>query len=129
MLGEYIPPSFIHLCNLLFAMFHFGDDYIHPTKDPNMIFQVYLHPKGKLTSSFTWTSLFRSPTQRSLCLGDCTLSRINQFISVSMCERVFCATKSATKPPNTKTTTYMYLQEEPSTTPSDEPSRDTDKAR
>ena len=41
-----------------------------------------------------------------------------------MCETMFCATKFATKPPNTK----MYLREEPSTPPSDEPSGDTDEA-
>ena len=36
-----------------------------------------------------------------------------------MCETVFCAPKSATKPPNTKIWACMYLQEEPSTPPSD----------
>ena len=45
-----------------------------------------------------------------------------------MCETVFCATKSTTKPPNTKTWACMYLQEEPSTPPSDEPSGDSDEA-
>ena len=44
-----------------------------------------------------------------------------------MCETVLCASKSATKPPNPKTWACMYLQEEPSTPPSDEPSGDTDE--
>ena len=79
-------------------------------------------------SSFSWTSLVKSPAPRTLCLGDPTLSRTNQVISVSMCETVLCATKSATKPPNTKTLACMYLQEEPSTPPSDQPPGDTDEA-
>ena len=41
-----------------------------------------------------------------------------------MCETVFCATKSATKLLNTKILACMYLQEEPSTPPSDGPSGD-----
>ena len=46
-----------------------------------------------------------------------------------MCETVLCATKSTTKPPNTKTTwACLYLQEEPSTPPSNQPSGDTDEA-
>ena len=47
-------------------------------------------------------------------------------VNVWNCE--FCVTKSPTKPPNTKTWPCMYLQEEPSTSPSDEPSGDTDEA-
>ena len=42
-----------------------------------------------------------------------------------MCQTVLCATKSATKPRNTKTWACMYLQEELSTPPSDEPLGDT----
>ena len=45
-----------------------------------------------------------------------------------MCETVLCTVKSATKPPNTKTWACMYLQGEPSTPPSGEPSGDTDEA-
>ena len=45
-----------------------------------------------------------------------------------MCETVFHATKSATKPLSTKTRACMYLQEEPSTPPTDKPSGDTDEA-
>ena len=80
-----------------------------------------------MTSSFSWTSLFKSPTPRTLCLGDPTLSKINQVISVPLCETVFCATNSATKPLNTKTWACMYLQEEPSTPPSDKPSGETNE--
>ena len=53
---------------------------------------------------------------------------LNQVISVSMRESVSCATKSVTKPLNTKVWACMYLQEEPSTPPSDKPSGDTDEA-
>ena len=42
-----------------------------------------------------------------------------------MCQTVLCATKSATKPRNTKTWACMYLQEDLSTPPSDEPLGDT----
>ena len=38
--GEYSPPSIPTLYNLLSTMFHFGVDNLHPTKEPNMIFQV-----------------------------------------------------------------------------------------
>ena len=79
-----------------------------------------------MTSTFCWTSFFKSPTSSTSCFGDPTLAKINQVISVSMCETVLCVTKCATKPPNTKTWACMYLQEEPSTAPIDEPSRDTD---
>ena len=106
-------------------MFHFGVDY---TKGPQHNLPSPAPPKGEMTSSFSWTSLFKSPTPRTLCLSDPTLSRINPVISVSMCDTVFCAIKYATKSINTKTWTCMYLQEEPSTPPSDEPSGDTDEA-
>ena len=57
------------------------------------------------------TTFFKSPTSNTLCFGDPTLANLNQVISVSMCETVFCVTKSPTKPPNTKTWPCMYLQE------------------
>ena len=44
---EYIQQSIPTICNLLSTMFHFGVDCLHPTKAPNMIFQVYLHPRGR----------------------------------------------------------------------------------
>ena len=72
--------------------------------------------KEEMTSTFSWTRFFKSPTLSTLCFGDHTLANIN----------VLCATKSAIKPPNTKTWACLYLQEEPSTPPFDEPSRDTD---
>ena len=44
-----------------------------------------------------------------------------------MCETVLYTTKSATKPPNTKTWACVYLKEEHSTPPSDEASGDTNE--
>ena len=44
---EYIPPSLPIFCNLLSTMFHFGDDYLCPTKAPYMTLQVLLHQKGR----------------------------------------------------------------------------------
>ena len=103
---EYIPHSIPTLCHLLSTMFHFVVDYLHPTKGPQYDLSGLAPPKGQMTSSFIWISLFKSPTPRTLCLGDPTLSRINQAISVPMCETVFWAIKSATKPPNTKTRAF-----------------------
>ena len=97
---EYIPPSIPTLCNLSSTMFHFGADYLHPTKGPQHDLPCLAPPKGEMTSSFSLTSLFKSPTSRTSCLGDPTLSRINQVISMPMCETLFCAAKSATKPLN-----------------------------
>ena len=45
-----------------------------------------------MASSFSWTSLFKSPTPRLLCLGDPTLAKLNQVKLV--CETESCATKS-----------------------------------
>ena len=80
-----------------------------------------------MTSSFSWTGFFKSPTSNTLCFGDPTVAKLNQVISMSMCETVLC-TKSASKPPNTKTGVCMYLQEEPSIHPSNKPPGDTDEA-
>ena len=109
------------------TMFHFGVDLLHSTQGTQHDLSSLASPKGEMTSTFSWTSFFKSPTSSSLCFGDPTLAKINQVISVSMCETVLCATKSATKPLNTKTWDCMYLQEEPSTPPSDEPSGDTNE--
>ena len=122
---EYIPPSIPTLCNLMSTMFHFHVDFLHSTQDTQHDLSSLASPKGEMTSTFSWTSFVKSPTPSTLCFGDPTLAKINQVFSVSMCETVLSATKSATNPPNTKTSACMYLQEEPSTPPSDE-SRDTD---
>ena len=35
-------------------------------------------PKGEIKSSFSWTSLFKSPTSNTLCFGEPTLGKLNQ---------------------------------------------------
>ena len=35
-------------------------------------------PKGEMKSSFSWTSLFKSPTSSILCFGEPTLGKLNQ---------------------------------------------------
>ena len=35
-------------------------------------------PKGEIKSSFSWTSLFKSPTSSTLCFGEPTLGKLNQ---------------------------------------------------
>ena len=36
-------------------------------------------PKGEMESSFSWTYLFKSPTSSTLCFGEPTLRKLNQF--------------------------------------------------
>ena len=86
---ELIPPSLLLPCNLLSDMFHPGVDYLRPTKEPQHDLPSLAPPKGEMTSSLSWTCLFKSPTPRTLCLGDPTLAKGNQVISVSMCETEF----------------------------------------
>ena len=92
----------------MFSMFHFGVDYLHLTKEPHHDLPSLAPSKAEMASSFTWTSLFNSPTPRTLCLGDPTLAKLNQVIPalkdifnnylltelLSMCETEFCTTKS-----------------------------------
>ena len=104
---EYIPPSIPTLCNLLSTMFQFGDDNLCPTKGTGHDLSSLASPKGEMKSSFSWTSFLKSPTSSTSCFGD----PLNQVISVSMCETVFCTTKYATKPLNTKTWAYEFTQE------------------
>ena len=35
-------------------------------------------PKGEMKSSFSWTSIFKSPTSNTLCFGEPTLGKLNQ---------------------------------------------------
>ena len=35
-------------------------------------------PKGEMKSTFSWTSLFKSPTSSTLCFGEPTLGKLNQ---------------------------------------------------
>ena len=92
----------------MFSMSHFGVGYLHPTKEPQHDLPSLPPPKGEMASSFSWTSLFKSPTRRPLCLGDPILAKLNQVIPVpkdtlnkyfitellSMCETEYCAIKS-----------------------------------
>ena len=83
-------------------------DYLHPTRELQHDLPSLAPPQGEISSSFSWTSLFKCPTPRTLCLGDPTFAKLNQVIPVpmdicnkylvteflSMCETEFCATKS-----------------------------------
>ena len=44
-----------------------------------------------MASSFSWTSLFKSPTSSTLCFGDPTLAKIDQV--KFLCETEFCISK------------------------------------
>ena len=121
-------------------MFHFGDDYLYPTKCTLHDLPRLASPKGEMASSFSWTSLFKSPTSSTLCFGDSTLTKLNQV--KLLCETEFCITKytplydpvvhtgttflltSKTLPHKPKT----YLQDKPSTTPSEVQSEETEEA-
>ena len=67
-----MPPSLLHPCNLMPSIFHFGADCLHPTKESQHDLPSLPSPKGEKASSSSWTSLFKNPTPRPLCLGDPT---------------------------------------------------------
>ena len=46
-------------------------------------------PKGEMKSSFSWTSLFNSPTSSTLCFGEPTLGKLNQV-------KLLCSPSSST---------------------------------
>ena len=46
-------------------------------------------PKGEMKSSFSWTSLFKSPTSSTLCFGEPTLGKFNQV-------KLLCTPSSST---------------------------------
>ena len=46
-------------------------------------------PKGEMKSSFSWTSLFKSPTSSTLCFGEPTLGKLNQV-------KLLCSPTSST---------------------------------
>ena len=137
---EYIPPSLLTLCNFLSPMFHFGDDYRYPTKDTLHDPPSLASPKGEMASSFSWTSLFKSPSSSTLCLGDPTLAMLNYvkllfetefYITkyIPLCDSVvhtgttFLLT-SKTLPHKPK----MYLQDKHSTISSEVQSEETEEA-
>ena len=95
-----------------------------------------------MISSFSWTSLSRVPYQALYVFGDPTLAKLNEV--KLLCETEFCPTKpipfcnpavhtgtavlltltSKTLPNKPK----LYLQDEPSTSPGDKPSGETEEA-
>ena len=46
-------------------------------------------PKGEMKSSFSWTSLFKSPTSSTLCFGEPTRGNLNQV-------KLLCSISSST---------------------------------
>ena len=89
---EYIPPSLPTLCNLKSTMFHFGVDFLYSTTEPQHDLPSLASPKGEMACSFSWTSIFKSPTSSTLCFGDSRLAKLNQV--KLLCETEFCITKS-----------------------------------
>ena len=73
-----------------------------------------------MTSSFNWTSLFKSPTSNTSCFGDPTLAKLNQV--KLLCETEFCPLKpilfrflvlqSPNKPKQTLNGPTKHLEEE-----------------
>ena len=57
----------------MYSMFLFGVDYIHPNEEPAHDPPSLALPKREIASSFSWSSPFKSPTPRTLCLGESTL--------------------------------------------------------
>ena len=86
---EYIPPSIPILCNSKYTMFHFGVDSHSFTKEPQHDLYSLASPNGEMKSSFSWTSLFKSPTSGTLCSGEPTLGKLNQV-------KLLCSPTSST---------------------------------
>ena len=66
-------------------------DYLCHTKRNLHDLPSLASPQGEMASSFSWTSLFKSPTSSTLCFGDPTLEKLNQ--AKLLCETDFCITK------------------------------------
>ena len=121
-------------------MYHFCVDILHSTTECQHDLPSLASPKGEMTSSISWTSLFKSPTSSTLCFGDPTLEKLDQV--KLLCETDFCITKSiplcdpvvhtgTTFLLTSKTLPHkpkMYLQGNPSTPPSEVPSGGTEEA-
>ena len=54
----------------------------------NLIFPI-ASPKGEMKSTFSWTSLFKSPISSTLCFGEPTLGKLNQV-------KLLCSPTSST---------------------------------
>ena len=65
--------------------------YFIPPQNLNMIPSL-ASSKEEIASSFSWTSLFESPTSTTSCFADPTLADLNQV--KLLCESDFCITKS-----------------------------------
>ena len=92
-----------------------------------------------MATSFSWTSLFKSPTSSTLCFGDPTLAKLDQV--KLLCDTDFGITKSIPlcDPIVHTGTTFllisktiphkpkMYLQDKPSRPPSEVPSGETEE--
>ena len=121
-------------------MFHFGVDLLHSTTEPQHDPPSLASPKGEMASSFSWTSLFKSPTSSTLCFGDPTLAKLDQVKVLG--ETDFCITKSIPfcDPVVHTGTTFLltsktfphkpkiYLQDKHSTPPSEVQSGETEEA-
>ena len=88
-----VHPSSIHaLCKLMLSIFHFGDDFLHSTKEPQSDLPSPAPPNAEMASSFSWSSLFESPTPRPLGFSETTLAVLSQV--KLFCETKFGATKT-----------------------------------
>ena len=137
---EYISPSVLTLCSLKSTILHVGVDLLHSTTEPQHDLSSLASPKGEMASSFSWTSLFKSLTSSILCFGDPMLAKLDQV--KLLWETVFCITKSLPlcDPAVHTGTTFllssktfphkskMYLQDKPSTPPSEVLSGNTEEA-
>ena len=115
-------------------------DYHCPTKGTLHDLPSLASPKGEITSSFSWTFLFKSPTSSTLCFGDPRLSKLNQvkllhetefYITkyIPLCD--FVVHTGTTVLLTFKTLPHkpkMYLQDKHSTTPSEVQSEETEEA-
>ena len=85
--GKYIPPSIPTLCHLMCHSFHLCVGSPHPTKAPKHDLPSLAPPKREMSSSFSWTNHFKSPTSRPLCLDDPVLETLNQ-VNICLCHCV-----------------------------------------
>ena len=84
------PPSLPTLYNLKSTMFHFGYHLLHSTTEPQHDLPSLASSKGEMASSFSWTSLFKSPTSslqsliKSSCYMKLTFVSPSRFLFVTL---------------------------------------------
>ena len=88
LLEEYIPPSIPTFYTLKSPMFRFGVNLLSSTAEPQHDLPSVASPKGKMASSFSWTSSFKSPTSSTSWFGEPTLT-----CRAQSSETQFCITK------------------------------------